>query len=741
MLIKKPGLYGSLVVNLIPPFVAFSATIGMLLAWLYTSSMVGGHSWISSANQNTVPQIFEMLDVAGVRCFSSVAASPEAPCLGTNKEGTGAVHAIYLNDSTSHYLDGKRLDTTAFNALMDVEEGNSGFAVINDRVVHVVARPNTQDQLVLLSDVTAILAQRLAAAGAVEAELYSVDDSKLLGATWTGLSNEKIVQVSPPPGPDVRWHTAVLDGPYGGYDATEDESVVFSKGKLSFSNFARSFEAPSVPSLPAVRSVIYVPSAVMLSYTHVAIVFFLIVTVVGLGLSLFLIRRLTHRHIEPIIDLSSRVRKLRERIGGQDPEHSGPYGVPNAEVGELSFAIDRLEQKLLENAKLQQKMQQHERLESIGRLTGGIAHDFNNLLNIVLANCSFLTEDVDDDDQLLESVRDIESAARSAAEMTRGLLAFSSGRASEIVDGRNVASEVLTTAHLIGRTLGPETSLDVDVEDSVALAIPAAQLQQILMNLILNARDATRGDSVKIRLGLHESKVAPPHRPDEDPSGWLLLTVQDDGVGMDEATVSQIFDPFFSSKGVGLAPSTGLGLSVVYGLVDGTGGSIEVASQPDQGTTFSVFLPKATVQQAKRKDLPSAAGLKGLSVFLVEDDHRVRKAVTALLERLGMKVTGFDCGADIVASLNGPEARAVDLLVTDIRMPGMDGYEVVSHCRSILHDVPVMFMTGYDPEAQNRQVPENSALVIKPMGFEEFMTAASELHRTVGNALQPLVSK
>ena len=210
---------------------------------------------------------------------------------------------------------------------------------------------------------------------------------------------------------------------------------------------------------------------------------------------------------------------------------------------------------------------------------------------------------------------------------------------------------------------------------------------------------------------------------------------------MDEATVSQIFDPFFSSKGIGLAPSTGLGLSVVYGLVDGAGGSIEVASQPDQGTTFSVFLPKATLQQAKRKDLPSAAGLKGLSVFLVEDDHRVRKAVTALLERLGMKVTGFECGADIVASLNGPEARAVDLLVTDIRMPGMDGYEVVSNCRSILHDVPVMFMTGYDPEAQNRQVPENSALVIKPMGFEEFMTAASGLHRTVGNALQPLVSK
>jgi CheY-like chemotaxis protein len=132
--------------------------------------------------------------------------------------------------------------------------------------------------------------------------------------------------------------------------------------------------------------------------------------------------------------------------------------------------------------------------------------------------------------------------------------------------------------------------------------------------------------------------------------------------------------------------------------------------------------------------------LRGLSVFLVEDDDQVRKAVTTLLERLGMNVTGFERGVDIVASLSGREARAVDLLVTDIRMPGMDGYEVVRRCRSILKDVPVMFLTGYDPEAGERLVPENSVLVLKPLGVEAFLLAVGGLHRTVGGEVRPLVS-
>lgn len=747
MKVTKSSLYTSLVSNFIPPFVAVSVTVAALLAWLYASSLFGGQAWISSSNQGSVPQVFEMLDLAGTSCFSNVVAAQDAPCLRPDEGASGvpsAVHAVYLDESALQYVNGKLLDLSSFRLLMAIDRGVSGFAVVNGRVVHVVARPDRHESLVLLSDVTETLVERLAAAGGVEAELYQVGKKQLLSATWTGMSEEKILPISFPPGDDVRWHKAVFDAPYGGYDSAPvdpktDRSAVFARGDLSFSNFARSFTASGVPGLPMVRSVIYVPSAVMLFYTNVAIALFVVVIVLVFGGTLFNLRRLTRRQIEPIIALSRRVKEIRGHRGGQNSDYPYPHGAINTEVTELSLAIDRLEQQLLENDQLQRRMHLHERLESLGRLTGGIAHDFNNLLNIILANCSFLIEDLDDE-EILEPMRDIEGAARSAAEMTRGLLAFSSGRASELTAGRDVANEVLTTVHLIGRTLGPDISLEVDVGDSVTASMSVAKLQQILMNLILNARDAARADGVVIRVGLYESTVSPPHHPDDDPSNWLRLSVEDDGIGMDAATASQVFDPFFSSKAVSQSAGTGLGLSVVYGLVETAGGSIEVSSHPGQGTTFTVFIPKTRVAGAAPRALPSSADLKGLSVFLVEDDGRVRRAVATLLERLGMRVTAFESGAEIVEYFGGPEERSVDLLVTDIRMPGMDGYEVVSHCRSMLTDLPVIFMTGYDPDAQDRVVPENSVLVMKPVGIEEFLTATSQLHRNVGGTSGPFGS-
>ena len=741
MQMVKSGLYGSLVANFIPPFVAISLTVGSLLALLYGSSVYGGHAWISKSNQGAVPQIFEMLDASGQGCFSNVVASRNAPCLTSKgQDDTPFVHAVYLDEGETKLLAGEPMDLSPFRRLMERDGGVSGFTAMNGRVVHVVVKPDTHDELVLVTDVTETLARRLAAAGAVEVELYQDSNMALLGSTWRGRSNEQIVQISELPPKDVRWHKTEFTQPYRGYDAGDDhEYVVFSEGRRSFSNFARSFIAPEIAEMPAVRSVIYVPSAVMLYYTNIAVGLYVAVTVVVFGGTLFMLRRLTHRQIDPIIALSRRVRKIRSRIGGQDSEHTEPHGRANAEIADLAYAIDRLEIKLIENDRLERRMRLHERLESIGRLTGGIAHDFNNLLNIVLANCSFLIEDVQDE-EILEPVRDIEGAARSAAEMTRGLLAFSSGRASEIAMGRNVSNEVLTTVHLIGRTLGPEIALEVDVGDSVAMSMSGAQLQQVLMNLILNARDASRLDGVKIKVGLHEAERAPPHRPDDAPSDWLLLSVEDNGVGMDQETVSQIFDPFFSLKGVGKSPGTGLGLSVVYGLVDGAGGSIDVSSARGQGSTFAVFIPRAKVQSANVKDLPSPAALNGLDVLLVEDDERVRRAVTTLLERLGMSVRGFGSGYEAIEWLSdGSREAGVDLVVTDIRMPGMDGYEVAGQCRGILRNVPVMFMTGFDPEALDRLVPENSTLVMKPMGIEEFLIAANSLQRVVGNDFQPLL--
>jgi PAS domain S-box-containing protein len=381
MRVMKPSLYRTLVSYIMPSFGASSAIVGMLLALLYGSSQLGGQSWISSANQNVVPQMFEMIDAVSRRCFSSTVASPEAPCLGPSQgsHDFGTVHAVYLDDSTTHYLSGSLLDTAEFRLLMELDGGASGFTVINNRIVHVVARPEMHEQLVLLSDVTKILPRHIAAAGAVEVEFYRVSDNKFLAGTWSGMSGEDITQVSSPPGEDVTWHDAVFDSPYGGYAAGSGGTVTFSEGERSFSNFARSFGAPTVPGLPSVRSVIYVPSAVMLLYTNMAIGLFLLVTVIVSGWTLFMLRRLSRRHIAPIIALSTRVKGIRGRAGlatlkgqstlkgqraipgrtgrpggsqdtsrlptnrGQAAGHSKSHGASNTEIGELSFAIDLLE--------------------------------------------------------------------------------------------------------------------------------------------------------------------------------------------------------------------------------------------------------------------------------------------------------------------------------------------------------------------------------------------------------------
>jgi len=737
------GLFGTLASNFIAPFIAFALTVAALLALLYGSSLFGGQAWLSASNAGAIPQIFEMVDLAGRRCFNSVALSRMAPCLQSTGPDASEwqVFALYFDEpDVLATLGGKDLDVAPIEALLRDGEDAAGFAVINDRVVHMVLRPRIHSDLVLLTDVTDTLLWRLASAGSVEVELRDLNGGGLIEYTWRDFDGQPLRPISRAPSPDATTHQVRFRGRYGGYISQAGTDQVFARGKSAITTFVRSFESNSVPGFSGVRSTIYVPHSVMLFYTNWAIVVFIVVTIGVLGISLIRMRTVTARVIQPIVVLSQRVRAMRGRFGGHESSPTETTEWSNAEeLVELSYAIDRLEQQLIENELLQRRMRLHERLESIGRLTGGIAHDFNNLLNIVLANCTFLIEDVDNED-ILESVRDIEGAAQSAAEMTRGLLAFSSGRSRHMSTGRNVANEVVTTIHLIGRTLGPEVDLQVDVAEVAPTSMSGSQIQQILMNLILNARDASRDSGVSIRVRLFPSDVAPPHRPNDSAAEWLRLVVSDDGIGMDQDTVAHVFDPFFSLKGVGKLPGTGLGLSVVYGLVDGVGGAIEVESDPEKGTTFSVYLPTAPVNTKSVSAQLSAERLQGISVALIEDDDRVRHSVSTLFERMGMVVHQFQSGSAVVEWLSRHPMTSIDLIVTDIRMPLMDGYEVAAHCRAVYPDAPVMFMTGFDPDALNRLMPENSALVMKPMGAAEFLAGASGLSRIVNGTNVPLVA-
>jgi len=738
------GLFATLVANFIAPFFALVLMVAALLAVLYGSSLMGGQAWISASNSGAVPQIFEMVALSGRRCFDNLVVSPNAACVESAHQEELASEVLVLrfdqSDTPGATLGGAAVDLAPFKALLREGGDASGFGVVNNRVVHVVAQPRTDRGLVVIADVTDTLVRRLSSAAAVEVELYNAETDQLVHHTWRDVDGNLSSPLSAAPPSDARTAQIAFSRPYGGYTSRgQGSDQVFSRGDRSISAFSRSFEPGGVSGVPPVRSFLYVPYAVMLFYTNWSILAFVVVTIVVFGFTMFRIRAVTARFIRPVVALSERVREMRGRFGGADAAHASVNELSKTEeIAELSYAISRLEQQLIETERLQRRARIQERLESLGRLTGGIAHDFNNLLNIVLANCSFLLEDVEDE-EVLQSVRDIEGAAQSAADMTRGLLAFSSGRASPS-SGRNVASEVVSTVELIGRTLGPEVDLQVDVSEVAATAMPGSQLQQILMNLILNARDASRADGVSIHVSLHPSDVVPSHRSDTVAEDWLKLVVRDNGVGMDGDTVARVFDPFFSLKGMDKSASTGLGLSVVYGLVEGVGGAIEVDSEPEVGTAFSVFLPRVSIERATAVAPLSPGPLEGLRVALVEDDDGVRRSVSTLLGRLGLDVLAFSSGEAVMAWMDESADTGVDLIVTDIRMPQMDGYEVAAHCRSVYPNVPIMFMTGFDPDALDRLMPENSALVMKPMGAEEFLTGASGLVRVVNGSVVSLVA-
>jgi len=224
---------------------------------------------------------------------------------------------------------------------------------------------------------------------------------------------------------------------------------------------------------------------------------------------------------------------------------------------------------------------------------------------------------------------------------------------------------------------------------------------------------------------------APAHRPETEPDDWLVLRIRDDGVGMDSETIENVFDPFFSLKERGKDTGTGLGLSVVYGIVEALGGHIAIDSEIGQGTTFSIHLPRCA-DEAMKQAVSRSVEIPELCAVLVEDDPSVRRALGEMMRRMGLRLHAFDGGDAVLEWIDQNDmGKQVDLIVSDIRMPGMDGYEVVAQCRSKLGPVPVIFMTGFDPEGGRRPTVENSMVLMKPVSPEDIVEALSGLHDRV----------
>ena len=359
---------------------------------------------------------------------------------------------------------------------------------------------------------------------------------------------------------------------------------------------------------------------------------------------------------------------------------------------------------LAEQERTERRQQQSQRLESLGQLVGGVAHDFNNLLNVIQGYADFTAEQVQPlaqaDPRLAPVVDDIEQvrvAARQASRLTRQLLTFARHEATrpEVLD---LNESVKEAGELLRRTLGEHIELVISPEPALwRVKADRGQLEQVLVNLAVNARDAMPGGG-RLTVDTGNTEVDETYaagRPGLAPGRYARLRVSDTGMGMDRATADRVFEPFFSTKPKG--HGTGLGLATVYGIVTQAGGTIEVYSEEGLGTTISVLLP-ATDEDAAPDLAPAAGGddLRGHgeTILVVEDEESLRELTCRILTRNGYQVCVVGGGTEAVRRAGDP-AQAIDLLLTDVVMPEMLGNEVAARVGAIRPGVPALFMSGY----------------------------------------------
>jgi two-component system cell cycle sensor histidine kinase/response regulator CckA len=399
------------------------------------------------------------------------------------------------------------------------------------------------------------------------------------------------------------------------------------------------------------------------------------------------------------------------------------------EEGEPLYLVSIIE-SIAEQRQLEEQFRQSQKMEAIGLLAGGVAHDFNNLLTIISGHAGFLLADPAVSEAHGVDVNEIVVAASRAADLTRQLLAFSR---KQVLRPRilEVNEVVVGVERLLRRVIGEDIQVVSRLSlDLVPVLADPTQIEQVLMNLVLNARDAMpQGGTVEIATRLVHLDDDHRGRLLDAPAGaYVAIGVSDTGSGMDAATLGRIFEPFFTTKLPGRG--TGLGLATVYGIVQQSGGDVSVESQPGSGSTFTVYLPVAAAgtEDGRRRASNAAELVSGRGrVLLVEDDPGVRALAGSVLSRAGYDVLLAQGAAAALDLLD--DTGTIDLLVTDLVMPTMSGLELAGVIRERQPGLPVLFISGYSVDVDIAEHVQPEHLLEKPFTAADLTARVSKLLR------------
>ena len=392
------------------------------------------------------------------------------------------------------------------------------------------------------------------------------------------------------------------------------------------------------------------------------------------------------------------------------------------------YLLDVSEQKALET-----KFAQSQKMQAVGQLAGGVAHDFNNLLTVIIGNCEFLLMRHLAGDPSFKEINEVHQNALRAAALVSQLLAFSRKQTMQpkILALNDVIGEL---AQMLRRLVGEGITLNVEREPELwPVHADEAQLGNAMINLVVNARDAMpSGGIVTIKTANHTAAASTALGTAIMPAGdYVRIEVADTGTGMSKEIQSKIFDPFFTTKPVG--QGTGLGLATVYGIVKQSGGFITVESEVSKGTRFYIYLPRRKVEVSEAPPVETAPqtarDVTGQdTILLVEDEEAVRSFAARALRMRGYNVLEAGGGEEALEIVKR-EGDKIDLVITDVVMPNMDGPTMVRHVKALKPDMEVIFMSGYAEEAfrRNDQTSENIHFLPKPFGLKQLAAKVKEV--------------